>query len=312
MKHKKRKIKWIILILILLFFILVLSVFLLFQTKKITIEGNQYCKDEELVSWIQEDKYAINSAYIWWRYNQSDVGKPAAIESVKVSLKNPWTVVVKVTEKTFLGYFDYQGEFLYFDDTGTAALKSTDVIPGAPLIEGLDIDESKVKMNEALPVSDEGIFDKIVEVTRLLNKYELSSDKLSAADGSITLYFGGITVQLGSGSYEQKVAQISPILQKLDEQFAGKTGVLHLENYESLNSTIRFVPDDAGQDGENGEKGGDGEDTGSGENSGDGGDTGNSENTTGDGGTDQTNTWDDSGSYGTDQTYSYDGSGTYE
>ncbi len=42
---------------------------------------------------------------------------------------------MKVKEKEFLGYFDYQGEFLYFDEDGTAALKTTEVIPGAPFIE---------------------------------------------------------------------------------------------------------------------------------------------------------------------------------
>ena len=31
---------------------------------------------------------------------------------------------MKVKEKEFLGYFDYQGEFLYFDEDGTAALKT--------------------------------------------------------------------------------------------------------------------------------------------------------------------------------------------
>ena len=40
---------------------------------------------------------------------------------------------MKVKEKEFLGYFDYQGEFLYFDEDGTAALKTTEVIPGRRL-----------------------------------------------------------------------------------------------------------------------------------------------------------------------------------
>ncbi len=44
---------------------------------------------------------------------------------------------MKVKEKEFLGYFDYQGEFLYFDEDGTAALKTTEVIPGARVYRGI-------------------------------------------------------------------------------------------------------------------------------------------------------------------------------
>lgn len=242
MKQKKKKIRMAALITVLSVLILFFAVFLLFQTRKIEVTGNRYCKDTELAKWVQKDKYAFNSIYIWWKYNYGEVTKPAAIESVKVSIKNPWTVVLKVKEKEFLGYFDYQGEFLYFDQEGTAALKTAEVVLGAPFIEGLELNAEKVKMNQKLPVADADIFERIVEVTRLLNKYELSSDRLTCSDGGVNLIFGVVTVQLGKGNYEMKVAQIPPILTKLNEQFAGQAGVLHLENYETAGTSVRFVP----------------------------------------------------------------------
>ncbi|PQL31294.1 cell division protein FtsQ/DivIB [Mediterraneibacter gnavus] len=247
MKQKKKKIRMAALITVLSVLVLFFAVFLLFQTRKIEVTGNQYCQDEELVKWVQKDKYAFNSIYIWWKYNYGDVTKPAAIESVKVSIKNPWTVVMKVKEKEFLGYFDYQGEFLYFDEDGTAALKTTEVIPGAPFIEGLELNTKKVKMNKKLPVTDQDIFERIVEVTRLSNKYELSSDRLTCSDGGVNLIFGVVTVQLGKGNYEMKIAQISPILEKLNEKFAGQAGVLYLENYETSGTSVRFVPEKAAE-----------------------------------------------------------------
>ena len=96
MKQKKKKIRMAALITVLSVLVLFFAVFLLFQTRKIEVTGNQYCQDEELVKWVQKDKYAFNSIYIWWKYNYGDVTKPSAIESVKVSIKNPWTVVMKV------------------------------------------------------------------------------------------------------------------------------------------------------------------------------------------------------------------------
>ncbi len=241
MKRKKRVLLTIS-ICLLSAVILLLVAFLLFQTRKIEVTGNQYCEEQQLVEWIQSDKMAFNSLYIWLKYNYTNVKKPAAIDKVKVSLKNPWTVRMKVTEKSFLGYFDYEGEFLYFDEQGTAALKTADTIEGAPFIEGLGIEESKVEMNEKLPVSDEGVFDKIVEVTRLLKKYDIDCDRLSGESGHITLFFGPVTVQLGTGEFEKKVAQIPPILEQLNEQFPGREGVLQLENYTGTSQSIRFIP----------------------------------------------------------------------
>lgn len=86
-----------------------------------------------------------------------------------------------------------------------------------------------------------------MEVTRLSNKYELSSDRLTCSDGGVNLIFGVVTVQLGKGNYEMKIAQISPILEKLNEKFAGQAGVLHLENYETAGTSVRFVPEKAAE-----------------------------------------------------------------
>ena len=54
-------------------------------------------------------------------------------------------------------------------------------------------------------------------------------------------------MQLGKGNYEMKIAQISPILEKLNEKFAGQAGVLHLENYETSGTSVRFVPEKAAE-----------------------------------------------------------------
>ena len=51
-------------------------------------------------------------------------------------------------------------------------------------------------------------------------------------------------MQLGKGNYEMKIAQISPILEKLNEKVCGaRQVVLHLENYETSGTSVRFVPE---------------------------------------------------------------------
>ena len=54
MKQKKKKIRMAALITVLSVLVLFFAVFLLFQTRKIEVTGNQYCQDEELVKWFKK------------------------------------------------------------------------------------------------------------------------------------------------------------------------------------------------------------------------------------------------------------------
>lgn len=218
------------------------------KLKQIVVTGNQYCAEQEILDWIAEGKYSDNSLYVFWKYNQKDLKQLPAIESTSVKLKSPWKVQVQVKEKTFHGRIDYEGEFLYFDKDGMAALKTADVIEGVPYIEGMEVDLEKLKIGTVLPVTDSEVFDKISEITALLTEYELTPDKISCEESEMTVHFGGIRVMLGSSGFADKLAQVPPILAKMSELYADQTGVLHLENYEISDSSIRFVPDTAPQE----------------------------------------------------------------
>ena len=249
MKKKKHKRGRLVLKLLAMLILVGVLVFFLFQTREVQVKGNEYYGDSSMKSWIQNDKYAVNTLYIFAKYNYTDAALPSAVESVKISLKNPWTVVANVTEKQMYGYVQISDEErLYFDQNGMAALQTKKEIEGAPLIEGLELDATKIKMGKILPVSDKSIFKKIVEAAKYLNKYQLTPDRLvCGTDGkSLVLYFGKVQVLIGESSYEERLAQISPILTALQEKDADAEGTLHLENYEEGSSSIRFVPKQAG------------------------------------------------------------------
>ncbi len=253
MKQKKKKIRIAALITVLSVLVLFFAVFLLFQTRKIEVTGNQYCQDEELVKCVQKEKYSFNSIYICWKYIYGYVTKTAAIESVKFSIKNPWTVVMKVKEKEFLGYFDYQGEFLYFDESNKYELSSDRLTcsdGGVNLIFGV-VTVQLGKGNYEMKIA------QISPILEKLNEKFTGQDRLTCSDGGVNLIFGVVTVQLGKGNYEMKIAQISPILEKLNEKFTGQAGVLHLENYETSGTSVRFVPEKAAE-----AKAGEGQDAG--------------------------------------------------
>lgn len=216
---------------------------IIFQTKQIAVTGNVHTPEQDILDWMGSDKYAGNSLYVLWRYNREDVQLPPSVQSVRVTLKSPGKVQVQVKEKTLAGRIDYDGAFLYFDKDGTASLKSDDVIDGVTYIEGMEINAEKVKMGKKIPAADDKIFGQITELTALLRKNSLIPDRLTCSGSNLAVTFGAVQVMLGVGNYEEKIAQVPPVLQKLSEQYAGQAGVLHLENYQTSDTSIRFVPD---------------------------------------------------------------------
>ena len=243
MKKKKRRKIWPVLLTILMtLIVLAAAVVLLFRTRAVEVEGNSYYSENTISTWVQRDRLSVNTLYILIKYDFLDADLPAGIDQLNVSLKNPWTVRVTVEEKEMAGYVDYDGAYLYFDRTGTAVLKTKKQIEGVPYIEGLVFDAAATEIGATLPVEDDSIFEKIVDVSRNLKKYSLTPDRISCAEGDVRIYFGTVEVLLGDNDYEEKLQQVPPILEKLSELYPDTAGTLHLENYDTDSESVRFVP----------------------------------------------------------------------
>ncbi len=241
-KHKKIRVWLIVVSIIVSLAVLAAAAVFLFRTRSFVVEGNSYYGENTITTWIQNDRFSVNSLYILAKYNFTDADLPSGVESMKISLKNPWTVKVTVKEKEMAGYVDYEGAYLYFDEAGIVSLRTSKLLEGTPYIEGLTFDAEKVEMGKKLPVEDDTIFGKIVEVSKNLKKYDLTPDRMACTDGSVRVYFGIVEVLLGSGNYGEKLEQVPPILAKLAELYPDTAGTLHLENYAPESESIRFVP----------------------------------------------------------------------
>lgn len=242
-KKKKRKGVFLgLLTFVLGIAIIVFAFLLLFHIQKIEVKGNKYTAENDVIEWIRSDKYGMNSVYAWWKFNKADTKQLPTIESSRITLKAPWSIRVTVKEKEISGYIDYNNQYLYFDKEGTALLTTKDKVDGAAYIEGMDIDASKVKMGKILPVSDKNVFQRIVEISQLIVKYELTPDRITCSGSELNLYFGTVEVLLGKTNYEDRLAQVPPILEKLAEKYPDEEGTLHLENFDASDKAVRFVP----------------------------------------------------------------------
>lgn len=217
--------------------IIVTAFILLFYVQKIEVKGNEYTEDRVVLESIQKDRLSVNSLYLLVKYRFMEHDTPGCYSSMKVSIKNPWTVKVTVQEKPIIGYLYEDDNYVFFDKDGTVVLKGREMVQETPCIEGIDISETE--LYKPLKVKSEKLFEAILDVAQEVKNYELVPDRIVCTDEGIDLYFGSIRVMLGTDITTEKMAQIVPILAKLE----GRAGTLHLEHFESESNTITFTAD---------------------------------------------------------------------
>ena len=212
--------------------IILLALFLLFYVQKIEVKGNEYTDSQEIVDLVEEDPL-----YLLYKYRFTDYDMPGSLNSMKVTLTAPWSVKVTVDEKKILACVPGGEQNVYFDEEGLVVKMSSEVLEGVPCVEGLDV--SGAELYKPLENGDEALFKSILEVTREVAEFALSPDRIVCSDGDIQLWFGEICVLLGDDITADKIAQISPILAKLE----GQRGTLHLEHFVEKGDAVSFTPD---------------------------------------------------------------------
>lgn len=232
-KKKRSQVLYVIVVLILGIAIIGLGITLLFRVQKIKMEGNDYCSDRQIKEMVQNDKYSVNSLYIYGKYLLGKGEVLPCLDSVKISLRSPWEVRVTVKEKTIIAYMGTE-EHVYFDKEGLVVYKSNELIEGIPFVEGMEV--KNTDLYQRMESSEAGIFDAILETSREIEKYDLETEKIICSNGNIYLQLERIYVNLGDTVSADKIAQIPPIM----EQLGRKKGMLHLENYMEDGGTVTF------------------------------------------------------------------------
>lgn len=241
-KHKKRKKThrlYALVVMLLTIMTMILGILVLFYTQNVEVSGNDYCSSGEVRNAVLESTYEINTLYVLAKYKTGHGTKPACMDEMDVSLKNPWTLKVTVKEKPIIGYVKKGKKYAYFDKDGLVVKISDKLNEDLPSIEGVTI--KNIKLYKKLSCDKSKIFEEILTTSREIKKYELTPDKIAYEKSTITLYIGDICVSLGNTVTSEQIAQIKPILEKL----SGKKGTLHLEDYASSGTAITFEKEKA-------------------------------------------------------------------
>lgn len=210
-----------------------------FEVKNVNVEGNKHYSAKEIQDFVLNGYFGDNSLYLSAKYKNKEIKGIPFIETMDVMVMSNDTIKIMVYEKALAGYVEYLGRYMYFDNDGMIVEAAKVKTSGIPQVTGLDFDH--VVLYEKLPVSDDSIFQNILSITKLLNKYNVACDKIQFdANYKVTLGYDNIKIFLGEmKNIDEKLMQLPYILPDLE----GKSGTLDLQNYSEDRRTITFEKD---------------------------------------------------------------------
>lgn len=211
-----------------------------YTIQTVYVEGNVHYTEDEVKSIVMDGMLGDNSLYLSMKYKNKGVENIPFVDVMDVSILAPDTIKITVYEKALAGYIKYLDTYIYFDKDGYAVESSGVKTVGVPQITGLEF--SHIVLGERLPVDNESVFNQILEITKLLNKYKLVAEKIYFhSSGEVTIYFGDIKVALGNeqSAMEDKIMLLPEFMSKLE----GKSGTLQMEKYDTGSGKFTFKPD---------------------------------------------------------------------
>lgn len=257
----------------------ILSFILVFHVEEVEVMGNTRYTEEEMKEMVLKGPFASNSLIISWLKGNQKTEDIPFVNSYKVERVSNHKIRIIVNEKQIIGYVQYESSFMYFDKDGyvvescSAVVEDEDgqaevikpekvevlkpepveedtktkeatyqvAVKDVPLIEGLNV--GKVVVGEQLTVENTGVFNTILGITRMVEKFQIQPDKVVFDEEyNITLNYDDIRVSLGRDNLlEEKITRAAAILPKL----TGQSGVLHLEDYTDGMINIIFSVDAA-------------------------------------------------------------------
>lgn len=208
-----------------------------YNITNIYVTGNSHYTDAEIIDMVMTKPLDHNSLYLSMHYRDRSVEGIPFIEKMDVSIVSEDTVRINVYEKAIAGYIRYLGRCMYFDRDGIIVESSFIETPGIPQVMGLSFDH--VVLYEKLPVENEAVFAQILDVTKLLAKYELTADRLFFdSDYDLYLYFDDVEVVIGSrDQIDEKIIRLRYILPSLE----GRCGLLDLHDVDGTGGDITFL-----------------------------------------------------------------------
>lgn len=238
----KRKKKIVMAGILLLLILIIAGICLLGRIRQVSVVGCDFYTEEEIKEKVMHDVVTKNTLGLYATYAMGKGIELPFVGKINVKITGIDSVEIVVYEKTIVACFKYMGEYLYFDKDGVVVESSTEKKAGIPLIEGVSF--LKMNLYEKMEVEDDEIFEVILGISQLLDKYQIETDKVVFdRKRAVTLHSGKIRVKLGKKDmYDEQIAELSKLLPKAKKKKL--KGVLNMENFEEGQEKIIFQKDE--------------------------------------------------------------------
>lgn len=206
----------------------------------ITYEGNEKCDDEMLEKALFSKDIDKNPFVFLFRSKFKEHKQIPFIEKYEVKMITFTKFKVTVYEKSVIGYLKYMGECMYFDKDGIVVEVTTTELPGIAMINGIEFDH--IVVNEMIPVKDKNTFDTILDITQMIDHYQIAVDNIYInKDLEITLYISKVRIELGVDDEQlsERVNDLVSITNVLEDE----SGVLDMTEYSKNNKGYTFKKD---------------------------------------------------------------------
>lgn len=233
-KNKKKFVKAVAVFIIVVFIMLIAII--MTKIDNITVVTGEHYSKEEIESYIIKSALDHNAIYLYLKNRYAEQDDIPFVEYVDVELTGINSVKLTVYEKNIIGCIEYMNKYIYFDKDGYFVEQSQEKLDDVTYITGINF--NSITLYEKMDVNDDSLFDVILTITKLIEKYEIDTDELNFdSDGAITLYTGDICVLLGKhDTYDEQIAKLVGLLKESE----GMSGTFHMENYSDSTDNIIF------------------------------------------------------------------------
>lgn len=209
-----------------------------FKLTELQITGCDYYSEEEITDKFQQSVLDENTIIFYIKYKFFKSVSIPFVDGFDMDFISRNKIHINIYEKAMISCIKYMGEYLYLDKDGTIVETSTEKIKSIPLVTGLNFKE--MNLHEELNVEDNSVFDTILAISLLIQRYELDIDKIFFNyNYEVTLYSGKVKILLGKRDYyDTQIADLTNILPMAKEK--NIKGVLDMQSYTGKETKIIF------------------------------------------------------------------------
>ncbi len=232
--EEKRKLPLLQIVIAIVLIIAVVAVYSETKAENIEITGLSIYEKQEFLEKAGINGIFSNTYLYYLKYRYKGPENIPYIDTYSVKVKDHNSLDIRVYENDVIGAVKVMENFFLFDKDGVVLKSSSKMPENVPLVTGLEFDE--IMMFEKLDIQKQSLFNSILEIIRLLGKFEINVRRIDFdMSYEVTLSTENLTILLG---HRDKFDKVIAALAGVFNDASGIGGTLDLRNYSEDNTDI--------------------------------------------------------------------------